>query len=595
MPSHRYRKFNLHVQRRDGTGADGAQIRVTKSDGSAPSLWSGDSLTGTENTSGIVIAGNNGFATFFAGDRDEIYHFAVPEGQIIQVYETTRTVYDHVLTGDHADGTIGLSQLSEEVQDLLGSGGDDGDVAVHAALQANTHGLAGTEHFVHTKAGSAAGATDSPDLADVTVDSLTVADEGTLLGYKVVNNAAELEAAVTGASDGDVIILAAGTYTLTSTLTISDSISLIGWRTPNIAAGNQVYITQATDFGTLIELDSSNVKLEGLNIQGISVASAAVRALQGVVRISNCGILNLAGGHALRFEPGGSANYAYLTDVGCITGTGQAIRIVDWAAPLYAINCSFAAATASNNAAHLSGSNAECNFTNCTFATLNADDACDVASANARFVGCTFFTVGGAALRVQALGTGCYAPETQNVFTGTVVDASLNIVRDWNKWDWVSGIVDVDNTASALTDEYFVVGSAGIGGTFAHNLGTRNVEVLVQVGSNSSMTGETWTLNGSQLSLWGGNPAAGSSLVPAAGHMSVHITDANNVRLVMYAGEAQTGAAAYTATGDYIWTAVDADAIVGATTSAAYDFTAAGGVALKQVWVRVFVRRLRLT
>ena len=127
------------------------------------------------------------------------------------------------------------------------------------------------------------------------------------------------------------------------------------------------------------------------------------------------------------------------------------------------------------------------------------------------------------------------------------------------------------------------MGDSGIGSSFAHGLATRKLEFMVQVANTSGGSDEIWpiypTVHG----------AAGTLVTPGANAFSVHIIDANNVRLVMYAGDAQTGSGTTASSSQIIFNAVDSQALTTAT-QAAYNYGAAGARSLDHVWVKLFAR-----
>lgn len=548
----RYAYTALRVVRPDGSGAGGAPVTVRKlSTGALATLYNGDALSGGTKPNPLTTD-SNGFVSFFAGDLKDNYSVAVPAGLAFEYIEVTAdTVENHRQTGEHADGTITADQLAPGII------GSTTDVTIHAAKVRDVHGIPttlGTEGPAYSTVG---GATNDPTFGDITVDTIT---QGEFAGAVMVNDpATDLASAIAAASTWDTIWIPEGTHTLSSGVTLN-AVNLRGVGRNSIlrlASGSGTVVTM-TAFASLHDLQivhagsGVGISINGGatldNVQVVTYGNSV--SLTGVIEwtaIRNCGLLSLSG-YGLSMA-GASVGSGFLSVSDSVIAPGISLT------------------SPTTNAF---GST----FTGCF---LQGNSVINVP--NTRFYGC----VVEGDVTVASTAFPCLLPAQGNVVTGTITGGAY--VSSFTTFDWNSGWIDVDNSGGSKTDEYFKVGDSGIGSVFNHGLGTRKLEAMVSVANNSTGSDEVWVLP------CGLTDAANGAVVPGVGHLSLHIVDANNAALVMYAGDYQDGSASVAGSSKTIFTAVDSQAIQSATTKAAYNYGAAGGYALDRVWVKVFFRK----
>lgn len=539
----RYQYHSLRVVRADGSGFPGASVTVRRlSDGKLATLYAGDNLSGGTK-SNPMNADGNGFVSFFAGDLKDNYSISVPAGAAFTYLELTAdTVENHRQTGEHADGTI--------TADMLAAGiiGSTTDVTLHSAKVRDVHGVPnslGTEGFAYSSVG---GTTNDPTFGDVTADTLTV---GELLGYTVVSDPSGtgLADAIAAASLEDTLLIPEGTWVLSAGVTLSNEhIRGMGvGAVLRLASGSGTVITSTGDSKI------SNIKVQHLGT-GDAIDVSGSRIYLDHVEVA--GVLKFSSG--LFFSTVTNCEINTLTIAGSAAGSLQAFT---------------------NN--YIAGDVTLTTPTTCpngmTFTSNYIGGDLSVSIPNVRFFG---NVVAGDAT-FASTSYPCLFPTNGNVVLGTITNPVYAL--GFSSWPYQSGWIEVDNSAAGKTDEYFYVGDSGIGSSFAHGLATRKLEFMVQVSNTSGGTDEIWpiypTVHG----------AAGTLVTPGANAFSVHIIDANNVRLVMYAGDAQTGSGTTASSSQIIFNAVDSQALTTAT-QAAYNYGAAGARSLDHVWVKLFAR-----
>lgn len=556
--ANRYARITLVARRIDGSAVPGAEIAVyKKSTGALATLYSGDNLSGS--VSNPVFASSTGSVSFYAGDNKDNYTFVPVDSSVIVSSEApVDTVENHRQTGEHAAGTITAEQLSFTITDV--------DVAVHAAMEANTHGLGATEHFVHTKAGTAAGATDSPALANVTCDTFTTAQ---FLGYTVVEDPSGtgLASAIAAASSDDTLVLPEGTHVLTSGVTISTTQTLLG-------LGHDCVLRLASGTGPVV-------------------------TVSGVGRLRNLTVSHLGSGYCVAASGGA----LYLENVK-ISGTNG----VSYAGGLFRSSVTDCEIAASSTALLVNGSGH--NNEALSFKGNNISGAVTLTAPTTFPVGIEFSgnTITGAFtssmpntwmlgnhingnVTFNSTASQSLFPTNGNTYTGTLTGDVY--ATGFNDWEYVSAWIDLDNSASTYTDEFYYFGASGFASAFPHGLGSRQLEIMLQVANNSTGSDERWTIYPSPCSLDidAGAGTAGDFPVPAMAQFAAHIVDGSNVRIVGYAGEHQTGSGAVGTAGKTLFAAVDSQAIVSAAEADDYNFAAAGGYSLDRIWVKVFIRR----
>ena len=548
----RYQYHSLRVVRADGSGFPGASVTVRRlSDGKLATLYAGDNLSGGTK-SNPMNADGNGFVSFFAGDLKDNYSISVPAGAAFTYLELTAdTVENHRQTGEHADGTITANMLADGII------GSTTDVTLHSAKVRDVHGVPnslGTEGFAYSSVG---GTTNDPTFGDVTADTLTL---GELLGYTVVTDPSGtgLADAVAAASAGDTLLIPSGAWTVTSGVTLNE-IRLQGF------GSNVCKIGMTSGSSTIVTLGTTFAELRGIAV--IHTGSGIACEVTSGARISDCRLL--AGtGPGVRVSGTLDDFRMYDTTItGGLTVAASAVSL-----PLTFRDCKIygdvSFTTPTTNA--IGGSISECIIVgDLTVSTPNLRFTGNVVSGDATFASTSY---------------PCLFPTNGNVVLGTITNPVYAL--GFSSWPYQSGWIEVDNSAAGKTDEYFYVGDSGIGSSFAHGLATRKLEFMVQVANTSGGSDEIWpiypTVHG----------AAGTLVTPGANAFSVHIIDANNVRLVMYAGDAQTGSGTTASSSQIIFNAVDSQAIVSgaAGTQAAYNYGAAGARSLDHVWVKLFAR-----
>lgn len=549
----RYQYHSLRIVRPDGSGFPGASVTVRKlSDGSLATLYAGDNLSGGAKPNPLN-ADANGFVSFYAGDLKDNYSISVPAGAAFTYLELTAdTVENHRQTGEHADGTITANQLADGII------GSTTDVLIHEGKVRDVHGVPnalGTEGFAYSTVG---GTTNDPTFGDVTADTLTL---GEFLGYKVVTDPSGtgLATAIAAASAGDTLLIPAGTHVLSAGVTLS-GVHLRGF-------GVDAKLRLSSGAGTTVTLTAGG-KISGLWVDQLGTGRAVEIVDTGY--IEDCTVV----AYGVSIYVSGTLNgigLSRVTSSGLVSGlwvqgAGVSGQMVDISASSFSAGVNLV--TPTTNGYGIS-------FTNCTFA-----GTVSVATQNTRFFGCVMEDD----VTMASTSYPSLLPTNGNIILGTLTNPVYAL--GFAAWAYQSGWVDVDNSAAGKTDEYFYVGSSGIGSSFAHGLATRKLEFMLHVSNNSGGTDEIWPIYPSV------HAADGTLVTPGANAFSIHIIDANNVRLVMYAGDSQTGSGTTAGSSQIIFNAVDSQAIVSGAggTKAAYNYGAAGGYALDRVWVRLFAR-----
>lgn len=558
--ANRYARITLVARRIDGSAVPGAEIAVyKKSTGALATLYSGDNLSGS--VSNPVFASSTGSVSFYAGDNKDNYTFVPVDSSVIVSSEApVDTVENHRQTGEHAAGTITADQLADGII------AQTTDVAIHEAKERGVHGVPtalGTEGFAFSSVG---GTTNDPVFDDVTCGTLTTAE---FLGYTVVEDpASDLATVLAAASTGDTIVLPSGTHTLASGVTTSVAVRIIG-------LGRKCNLQLASGSGTVL-------------------------TVSGDVRLSNFRVTQAGTGTALAI-PSSSSVFMDGMELNAptalsITGSIGAIRVTD------SIIIGSTTAISVNGSGH---NNKILRFSGNEISgavTLNAPTTFPV---GIEFSGNTItgaFTSSmpntwmlgnhiNGNVTFNSTASQSLFPTNGNTYTGTLTGDVY--ATGFNDWEYVSAWIDLDNSASTYTDEFYYFGASGFASAFPHGLGSRQLEIMLQVANNSTGSDERWTIYPSPCSLDidAGAGTAGDFPVPAMAQFAAHIVDGSNVRIVGYAGEHQTGSGAVGTAGKTLFAAVDSQAIVSAAEADDYNFAAAGGYSLDRIWVKVFIRR----
>lgn len=571
MPS-RYAYHNVLVLRRDGTPANGAQVTVRKEDGTLADIYAGDNQTTAKANPGVTDS--NGLFQFYAGDLTQDYTINVPDTLTANLIVPSDTVANHRLDPNHAPGSIDVSEINYTFTAT--------DVITHASLEANTHGLASNQHFVHTVAGTGSGATDSPTLGTVTASALkgvaSSSTPGQINGIRVVtdpvNHLATLAAGVNG------LRIAGGQFNFSSTAVSFGDAQIVrgegalatqlqfntgthGVRINTSGTLPERYedfdiVQSGAGVGLLVSVTGTNART-GTFFRGLTVQSGAGDALQyanvGRAVFDNCLFVSTSGN---------ALNY---------TSTGSTGRVV-FNNCFFDGNVNFSATSDSGGDGY--------SFNNCS---IRGD--LTISKPNGTFIG--NYVEGD--LTINSTADPCLLPSNANVVGGTVTGGVYR--GEFQQWEYISGWVDLDNTGPTYTDEFYYFGSSGFASNFAHGLASRQLEIMIQVANNSDGSDERWTLYPAVTAVDtdAGSGAAGDFPVPQAGHFSAHIINGSNVRIVGYAGDSLAGSSGVTGDTNILFTAVDSQAIVANAEADDYDFDAAGGYALDRIWVRVFIRK----
>ena len=565
----RYQPFNLVVRDTAGNAVAGALVSVTNATtGTLASLYSGDNLGGSP-VSNPGVCDASGRFKFFAGDLKAAYNITASDGSVF--YENADTVENHRTTGEHAAGTITAEQLAFDPSPNF-------DLATHAAREANTHGLGGTEHFVHTKAGSAAGATDDPTLGDVTVDSLSIAAGGTFLNTFVVSDPeAELAAAIAAATAGDTIFIANGTHTYATdtTYNLTKSIHIRGLGRPKLQ-NVSFRITHTSFVGSLRDLHINGGRDDGI-APPIFIEDCFSLTLSNI-RVDASPI------EGILIDEATTADRITMIDVESVENSREGLKIAALTSALTCIGCRF-----------LSNDQASGGYWNARLDGAGAGgyafDACEfrgekgvyITVPNSRFTNCYFNDAGsGTSTSAQLTSTAlnCFLPQYGNRITGTVTDGSGNRIIADRKADYVSSIVTVDNTSLGNSAEYFLLGN------FTHNLNTRNLRATLLASDSATFAGNVWDATPSIANFNGGTEAPG-------GGPSILFDTVNTAKVFWCVNGVRNGTSPnVTAAKDYLVHGVLGTPVDNADLDD-YDFTdGATAFALKTFYVRLYLERL---
>lgn len=552
----RYQRITLIVRTKSGVVAPGAEIAVyRKSDGALATLYSGDNLTGS--VSNPVFASSSGSVTFYAGDLKDNYTFVpVDSNVVVSAQATADTVENHRQTGEHAAGTITADQLA------AGIIGNTTDVAIHEAKVRGVHGVPtalGTEGFAYSTTG---GTTNSPVFADVTATNGIVA--GNILGETVVTSptGTGLATAISAAITGDTLIIPAGVWTLSAGVTLN-GIHLVGQGRHNttlqLASGSGTVVTQGTGISSL-----RGLKITHSGSGDCLALGGSSFTLHDVWAAANSGTALSYTGGLTRFN----ATQCYFSSVSgsSVVVNGSGVVTGPWSMDSCWLDgdATFTAPTTNVYGGSI---------TNCSF-----EDDLTVSTPNMRFFG--NIVKGG--ITLNATAAPCLLPSNANYWGGTF--SGQVYAEPFTGWDYISSWIDIDNSGSSKTDEYFLAGTSGIGSSVTHNLGSRQLEIMVQVANNSTGSDERWTVFGGPVKQ------VGNQVTPVLEAFTPHIINGNTINFVMYAGDHQTGSGTTASSSKTIFTAVDSQNLQAAARNA-YNYGAAGGYALDRVWIRFFIRR----
>lgn len=568
----RYPHFPLQIRDQYGNVAAYARVTVLDADsGAAITTYYDDGVT--LKTS--IITDSQGWVDFYT-DRKKVVSLTVTgtDGTFTIPRVAADTVEDHRQTGDHAPGTITPDQLSFFLP-------DDPDLALHVVMESNTHGLPSNGYFAYTKAGTASGATSSPDFVDVTVDSLAVTTGGTLHGVMFCDSdQVSLVAAIAAASSGDVIVIkstngvtesydtSGGTITINKNLTLTSlGAVFIDYSGNNplftVTSGLCVFenmeIVQISGSSSVLKVTNGSAYVKRVNWNNTGAPCVLLQGTLGQFFSERSQIVSDQDG----IKTNGVGTY------GSIYATSTTFSSTDAGGTYYGVNLT------KNGAAPTSGHS----FTNCKIMGKSRGLYVDVP--DCKFIACYIedFSGAGEAVHVTANGTDCYLPSNGNTINGAITDGSSNIVGNTAGWDYDSGIVTVDNSGSTYTDEYLAQ-------TFTHNLGSVNLEASLLLANTVGFNDKVWTIPVGPTVVYNTNNHAHGALA-----FSLCFTSTNAAKLVLYAGESRTGGA-ITTSGDYLFNAVDPSAIVANVAEDDYNWADAGGVALKTIYVRLRLRRM---
>ena len=572
----RYPHFPLQIRDQYGNVAAYARVTVLDADsGAAITTYYDDGVT--LKTS--IITDSQGWVDFYT-DRKKVVSLTVTgtDGTFTIPRVAADTVEDHRQTGDHAPGTITPDQLSFSLP-------DDPDLALHVVMESNTHGLPSNGYFAYTKAGTASGATSSPDFVDVTVDSLAVTTGGTLHGTIVCDaDRDSIVAAIAAANDGDTILIkgsggasASAIDVSSGTITVDKGVTIAG------LGGIKLDFSGANP---LFTVDSGlQVTFRDLRLNRTSGASDCFKLISNeAVHFFNV-VLSDSGGvgrYGILIDNGGTFCPVFITNC-YIFAVKTALYLKLSANGVFAVNSFFYNGNLTDFCVRMEDALSAvvdgCTFVGCHIEGLKYAVKMDMAGA--RFLGCYILDQSGAgeAINVTANGLNCYLPANGNTISGATTDPSSNIVGNTAGWDYDSGIVTVDNSGSTYTDEYLAQ-------TFTHNLGSVNLEASLLLANTVGFNDKVWTIPVGPTVVYNTNNHAHGALA-----FSLCYTSTNAAKLVLYAGESRTGGS-ITTSGDYLFNAVDPSAIVANVAEDDYNWADAGGVALKTIYVRLRLRRM---
>lgn len=582
MALDRYPFFAHQVRDRSGGIVPaGTQVSVVDADTSEQALLYKDN--GANAKTNPLVTDDNGVVWAFVSLKTRINLIVLaPSGQYSLGPFAADTVQDHRLTGDHAAGTITAEQLAFTITDV--------DVAVHAAMESGTHGLAANENFVHTVAGTASGSTDSPTLDDVHVTKLHASER--IHGYRVCNpTIAAIQAAVDAANDGDTIWIKGdapgGTPeidTTAGTVLINKNLSIValGTREFNVVGANYVFTVNAD--AITVELANMSLNRTSGNAGSIRIRQAKEVTLRNMILKGALGnaheISTVSTGSGIQniymynvqAIPAASGGSAFSTVAGGYDG-----KVIVVGGLMQNANATFYGVDLDDGSSDHKGG---VSFFGTTFRGASKHVRVDVP--DVRFLGCYFNDTGGTAisLLITANGTNCFADTVVNTFnTGTISDASNNLSGIGSTWDYDSGVVTLDNSGATFEDEFLVQ-------SFTHNLGGRQLEANLLLANTVGFDDVVWTLTPGVSFVFNTNPQA-----PGGQFYSLALTTDNVAKLTLYAGRSVSGGV-LSATKKWIWNAADPRAIVGDVQQDVYSWQDAGGLALDKVFLRLRLRRM---
>lgn len=299
--------FNFLVP---GTGfATGSEIGV-------------DGLTNIQNVRGgagdDILAGSSEDNTFFASAGNDVID-GIGGTNTYDASHTTGGVDIDLVAGTASGGEIGSDTLAN-IQVVIGGSGDDSFTV--GAVDTQVEGGDGTDTVIF------AGSFGDYDLGDLASDG-TITDTGsgavyTLSGVEqlsfdggavtafLLQDGDSVQAAIDAASDGDILILAPGTYT--GDLTIDKPITIIG---PNVdlAGDDAGRGAEAVIVGRLnVTADGDGAVLDGLRMEGttsgwsgvnlqvqagaddVSIVNSVVVAFSAAGGFADSGYVSLNGG-----------------------------------------------------------------------------------------------------------------------------------------------------------------------------------------------------------------------------------------------------------------------------------------------------------
>ena len=571
--------FAEFIQDFFGNAIPGATVTVIDRDTGAPIAIYKDG-EGVNRESNPLPSSGSGFVSFYAGPRKSVNLLVASAAASFTIADVAAdTVEAHRQAGDHDAGTITADQLAFEITNP--------DLAIHVVQESNTHGLASNEYFACTKAGADSAATSSPTFADVTVDSLTVADGGSIHGILVADcSIASINSAISTAKDGDTIFVKGPGNVTTPTAMDTTSTAIVVNKAVTIKALGNIRI-RLSGSNPLFVIDTHGaypVTIDGFSVLRFAGTSDFIEINNALsVRLSNLyhDFNSSAGTYGVYIEEDSVIGPVLMW--GCvINALNGALRVNGISSSIYATDCRFSTSSLTDyGVAILKGSvepHTGHSFTACNIEGSNFGLYVD--SHNCKFLGCSITDISGAneAVNVTANGTSCYLPTNANTVSGSITDASSNIVGNAASWDYDS-TVTIDNNGATYEDEYFVQ-------SFTHNLGTRHLECLIEVANNAGFSDKVWTFAPQLYSVYHST----TPLAPGAAAWSVCFTADNVAKLVLYAGRSRSGGTISTSK-KWIWNAVDPTAIVDNVNSVSYNFADAGGYELDKVWVRFRLRR----
>lgn len=569
--------FAEFIQDFFGNAIPGATVTVIDRDTGAPIAIYKDG-EGVNRESNPLPSSESGFVSFYAGPRKSVNLLVASAAASFTIADVAAdTVEAHRQAGDHDAGTITADQLAFEITNP--------DLAIHVVQESNTHGLASNEYFACTKAGADSAATSSPTFADVTVDSLDVATGGLVHGVLFCDaDRTSIVNAISAAQNGDSIVIRGPDNTTApaidlsaGTITVNKAVTITGLGLARVTCSGPFPL-----FTIACGVANGVVHIRDLVVKRTANTSAIFKITDGYVRLTNLqlDVNNL--GQGILIDDGTLTADMYFDNVVVQNASADALKTNGVAGSIAATRCRFETLSVSDYAVNLEknglaptyGHTFEC----CVITGANYGLRVDVP--NCKFLGCAVVDQSGIteAVNVTSNGTTCYLPTNANTVSGSITDASSNIVGNAASWDYDS-TVTIDNNGATYEDEYFVQ-------SFTHNLGTRHLECLIEVANNAGFSDKVWTFAPQLYSVYHST----TPLAPGAAAWSVCFTADNVAKLVLYAGRSRSGGTISTSK-KWIWNAVDPTAIVDNVNSVSYNFADAGGYELDKVWVRFRLRR----